>query len=932
MPNKSIIRQAQRAWPRTVVRSKYRPPASPATATPRSRLIQEGLEPHKKHMTVILSPAGTGKTELMAQWLRSLKKQGKTAVWLSLDNTSNDAGILLATLLEAFHFTLIPDEGQQETALPLPELLHHLNQLLNLIDESDEGLTLFLDGYESIRNKDVNDLIKQFMFDLPSCVSIVISTRQPLPWTLGKLSVSGELTTLGFSDIRFTDEETLTFIRQHAPVTLHDESVQDLSLMADGWVGALKLSLLALKPGQSRRRVKSIIRGRNSLLSEYLEENIFCNIEADAQALLISCAPLARLNSSLCEAVSGLASAATILENLSHRHLIIEPLDEDHREFRVHSTLSGFLRAKFEQQPEKYREEVQKQASKWYLENQFPQEALRNSLAVDDRESVVEILRNHGRDLLIDGDFEILTDCMDLLPTEDLEDEPLIVIIFIWVLIISQRYDEAKTILSRSSTMLKEKGSIRPALIGELDNIEEHITILEYRIRQGLDPDWADCEVWEDLRRSQPANAHFYLQHIGLALATAYLRKCRYNDAYATYLAVRGNAEATGTLITNVASTIRMAHIRQIQGRHAESLACCNEVLSRVQDQRNPQAPVSGIAYLFRAQIKYEHNNLAGAKRDLSRAQALIRRFKLAIYMVQTDILEARIVNVESGPSAAIAKLNSTDRLPANYKLKVPLELAWAAQAWFRVLERDYDTAESLLRTLGAPVDKRGPNPSFLCSAKDELKYQALCLFLIRTERFFTASAWLTKLLHQAESTGRHPSRVMFGGLLTLCHICAGNKERAMRTLRQSLMIGETVSNLRNLVDLGKETTDLIQEYHSLRNSGEVQSDRGPSVEYMKKLIAVAKGSDTYLSTTQLQHLAPGPAVPKQEELLSPLTSREVEILTHIADGLSNRAISEELLIGEGTVKWHTKNIFSKLGVNSRTQATAKAYSTRLIS
>jgi len=58
----------------------------------------------------------------------------------------------------------------------------------------------------------------------------------------------------------------------------------------------------------------------------------------------------------------------------------------------------------------------------------------------------------------------------------------------------------------------------------------------------------------------------------------------------------------------------------------------------------------------------------------------------------------------------------------------------------------------------------------------------------------------------------------------------------------------------------------------------------------------------------------------------------EVEILPHIAEGLSNRAISEELLIGEGTVKWHTKNIFSKLGVNSRTQATAKAHLHKLIS
>ena len=931
MPKKSKTRHIQKTWPQAVVRSKCRPPACSPTVIPRTHLVQKLEEADNKRMTVILSPAGTGKTELTAQWFQSLKEQGKTAVWLSLDSTSNEPGTLLATLLEAFRISLALEVPREVTALSVQELQYRLTVLLNHIDESNEELTFFVDGYESISNEDVNASIKQFLFDLPPCVSTVISTRRPLPWTLGKLSVSGELTTLGFSDIRFTDEEALSFIGQHAPVRLDDESIQNLMLMADGWVGALKLTLLALKPGQSRRRVKRIIQGRNSLLNEYLEENMFCNIEADAQSLLTSCAPLTRLSSSLCEAVSGLTAAATILENLSHQHLMIESLDEDDHEYRVHPSLSRFLRAKFERQPNKYREKVQKQASKWYLENQFPREALRNSLAVDDREAVVEILRHHGRDLLIDGDIEILTACMDLLPTEGLEDEPLIVIFFIWVLIISQRYDEANTILGKSITLLKEEGSIRPALIGELDNIEEHITILEYRIRQGVDPNWADCEVWEDLLRSQPARAHFNRQHIGLALATAYLRKCRYNDAYATYMAVRGNAEATGTLITNVTATIRMAQIRQIQGRHAESLTCCNEVLSRVQNLRNPQAPVSGIAYLFRAQIKYELNNLDGARRDLSRAQVFIRRFKLAVYIVQADILEARIANVESGPSAALGKLNSTDRMPANYKLKAPLELVWAAQAWFRVLEKDYDTAESLLRTLGAPVDKKGPNPSFSCSAKDELKYQALCLFLIRTGRFFTASAWLTKLLHQAESTGRHPSRVMFGGLLTLCHVCAGNKERAMRTLRQSLMVGETVSSLRSLVDLGKEITDLILEYHSLRHSGDVQSERGPSAEYMEKLIAVARGSDTYLSTTQLQHPASGPSLPQQEELLSPLTSREVEILAHIADGLSNRAISEELLIGEGTVKWHTKNIFSKLGVNSRTQATAKAHLYKLI-
>ena len=51
------------------------------------------------------------------------------------------------------------------------------------------------------------------------------------------------------------------------------------------------------------------------------------------------------------------------------------------------------------------------------------------------------------------------------------------------------------------------------------------------------------------------------------------------------------------------------------------------------------------------------------------------------------------------------------------------------------------------------------------------------------------------------------------------------------------------------------------------------------------------------------------------------LTSREVEILQHVAEGNRNRDIAERLFISEGTVKVHIKHIMEKLGANDRTQA-----------
>ncbi|MEE2060585.1 response regulator transcription factor [Rhodococcus artemisiae] len=55
------------------------------------------------------------------------------------------------------------------------------------------------------------------------------------------------------------------------------------------------------------------------------------------------------------------------------------------------------------------------------------------------------------------------------------------------------------------------------------------------------------------------------------------------------------------------------------------------------------------------------------------------------------------------------------------------------------------------------------------------------------------------------------------------------------------------------------------------------------------------------------------------------LTRREVEVLTLVAEGLSNQRIGRQLHLTEGTVKSHLAHIYTKLGVDSRTAAVAKA-------
>lgn len=91
--------------------------------------------------------------------------------------------------------------------------------------------------------------------------------------------------------------------------------------------------------------------------------------------------------------------------------------------------------------------------------------------------------------------------------------------------------------------------------------------------------------------------------------------------------------------------------------------------------------------------------------------------------------------------------------------------------------------------------------------------------------------------------------------------------------------------------------------------------------EMLEALRAVA-GGETLLKredlTRALRGIEPGTG---EEDLIHPLSTREIEVLRLLSGGLSNREIAPLLFISESTVKTHVEHIIGKLGVSDRVQA-----------
>ena len=99
---------------------------------------------------------------------------------------------------------------------------------------------------------------------------------------------------------------------------------------------------------------------------------------------------------------------------------------------------------------------------------------------------------------------------------------------------------------------------------------------------------------------------------------------------------------------------------------------------------------------------------------------------------------------------------------------------------------------------------------------------------------------------------------------------------------------------------------------------------------------------DTLLAAfprTEGRGLKPESLIPTQSSvvnrqsstLVEPLSERELEVLRLIADGHSNQAIADRLVVAVSTVKKHVNNIYGKLDVQSRTQALVRARDLNLL-
>ncbi|MDX1687644.1 MAG: LuxR C-terminal-related transcriptional regulator [Candidatus Promineifilaceae bacterium] len=896
-----------------LLQTKLRIPHARPDLVSRPRLFSAldaglGADPQQwaHKITLISAPAGFGKTTLLAAWLRRKdKRPPAAAAWLSLDNDDDDLARFLAYFTAALqqvdeaigrNLAMGQDLSGLGKSLQPPSADQLLPPFINDIAAAPP-LIIVLDDVHLLDNAHIHKLLALLVQYQPSHLHLILAGRGRPSWLpLARLRARGNVTEIGAQDLRFTREESAAFL---ADLDLSEADLAALEKRTEGWIAGLQLAALALPGrGEQEQFIRVFARsfaGNDRYLADYLADEVLRQLEPATQRFLLHTAILDQMCAALCNAVSGRDDGQRLLEKLERDGLFVTPLDNERRWYRYHRLFAQYLRHRLRREQPEILPRLHRRTSRWYAEREMAHAAVRHALAIGAPEEALALIDRYDAWLFRRGEIGTLIEWLRPIPLGMLTERPGLALSLAWAWFIQGEANTAAELVETIASYVTAEDD------GEL-----------FALRTALARqrgDWQAVRTWAERALDELDEGTALYGVVNLYLSDLLPGEGLAGEAKSRLTATRKLFRNLERPYLETQALYRLINLHAVRGELHQAAALCEEAFAIMVRHRLPYV-VGGFHFQL-GQIHWEWNQLDRAARRLQEGIEIGRRGGHVPMLAANTLLLARIQAARGEAKEAEALLGEARALAIDSPPAAERLVAWEAWTALRRGQTEPAVRWAAERDL-SPADE----PDY--HTLDD--YVLLLHLLIEQDDWAAARPLLERALQVAERGDVRGVRLQLLLYLAQHHAVEGRMAVATRTVERALALGEPGAYVRRFADEARPLLGILAHLrvHYLPRAASY------SRAYLEQVLA-AFGDEAVAD-------APGPAaLAERFRLDETLSRRELEILQLLGRGLSNPQIAEKLHISVGTVRWHVKNVYRKLDVNNRVQATVRAQTIGLL-
>jgi LuxR family maltose regulon positive regulatory protein len=933
-----------------LLKTKLYVPQPRPNLVPRPDLIAQLNAGLSGKLTVVSAPAGFGKTTLLSEWIhRMAKSEGvkdqpsplSSVAWLSLDENDNDLARFLVYLIASLRTipeleaastgeTLLqasqsPNVGKGESQTTTALLTELINEIAI---HGPDIFVLVLDDYHLIASQKIHDALAFLVENLPPNMHLVVATRADLPIQVARLRGGGQLNELRLAELRFNASEAAAFLNQVMSLDLEASDIQALNKRTEGWIAGLQMASLALRANittQGRENISQFIQaftGSNRYVLDYLIEEVLHQQSEQVQTFLLQTSILNRLTAPLCDALtmdgSGdkapttlsspdlLNTSQEILEYLDHANLFLIPLDDQREWYRYHRLFDDLLRQRLRQEHPELLSTLHTRASLWYEQNGYATQAIDHALKAKDYDRGAVLIEANIEVTLMRGEVHTALEWTEALPEDLVCSKPKLCLYHAWALMLTGR-----SILD-IETQLEKIQAQDDSIIGGKAALQAFITMMQMRIT-------ATIEFSQQALQHLPEDETFMRGIANWSLNMAQLAGGDDETWHQMVEEILKTSLEIGNVMIAIWALNQVARLHIHQGQLHQAENTYRRALDLSSEPGSQRTPIAGIALIGLGRLHYEWNELETARRYLQEGIENSKRWR-------------EIAGLEGYVSLSRLKASQGDFEGANEEIQAAKQLAvrfdtaewddyyvelcqarlWVAQGNFNAATEWFEAQETSGQA--GVDDSQGLDLDY----RDHLRkyrYMPFAHALILQDQPAEALDLLESVLQEMKRQRRVDFMIEIQSLRALAYYTNDDIENALEALKNALSLAQPGGYVRVFIDKGEAMHRLIQQ---------VEPDE-TTESYIKDLQAAFDKVSAHPKPGDQETLQRPQAARLSNELVEPLSEREIEVLRLLQTNLSTPEIADELIIAVSTVRTHIKNIYSKLGVHSRSEAVDQA-------